>query len=195
MNDPLYPGITADTELLILCCQARLLVRWPTGPCGPIVPAGRPRELSLRVGMMGMWRKKTAVSRLGCPVPRIAKVASPREISMLMDAASFGFSRKGKGLVVQEGWRYYLLPYLPESSPVPCWMCVVVAVKEPAKTGAERPQVHYSRLDVAIKEFRRLPNAAAAERDQLLLWVAWDAAKGARRVSANSASLNDVTNT
>lgn len=129
--------------------------------------------------MRRLWRKGTASSRFGWPVPRIAKAVSPREMSMLVDAAkSSGFSRKGKGLAIQKDWRYFLLPYLQEPSPAPCWMCVVVAVKKSTKTtDAERVEPYYSRLDVAIEEFRRLPNAAVSDRDQLLHWVLWDAAK------------------
>jgi hypothetical protein len=120
-----------------------------------------------------------ARSRFGWPVPRIAKAASPREMSILIETANCsGFSRKGEGLTVQKGWRYYLLPYLHEASPASCWMCVVVAVEKSTNTtNAGRIELQYSRLDVATKEFRRLPNAALVDRDQLLHWVLWDAAK------------------
>ncbi|MDG4817950.1 hypothetical protein O7628_20895 [Micromonospora sp. WMMD956] len=129
--------------------------------------------------MRRLWREGVIRSRFGWPVPRVAKEVSSREISTLVDAAkSSGLSRKGSGLVVQEGWCYYLLPYLQESSPVPCWMCVVAAVKNPAKaSGVERVELHYSRLDVAIDEFQSLRNAAAVDRDRLLHWVLWDAVK------------------
>lgn len=145
--------------------------------------------------MMRLWRQGTAMSRFGWPVPRIAKAVSPREMSMLLDTAnSSGFSRNGKGVVVQKIWSYYLLPYLYESSPVSCWMCVVVVVKKSTNTtGAKRVELHYARLDVATEEFRRLPNAAAADRDQLLHWVLWDAAKivDDKRDSDNRTRLSD----
>lgn len=142
---------------------------------------------------MRLWRKRMATSRFGWPVPRIAKVASPREISRLIDAAGFGSVRRRKGIPVQEGWRYYFLPYWPEACPVRRWKCVVVAVKEPAENGIERVQLHYSRLELTAEEFQRLPDAAAVERDQLLHFIAWDAAKygGVMRVPEDRASLND----
>jgi hypothetical protein len=128
-----------------------------------------------------VWRGGSVTSRFGWPIPRIAKEASPREMSMFVETAkTSGFSRKGKGLTVQEGWRYYLLPYLQESSPVPCWMCVVVAVgKSVATPGNEQSKLIYSRLDVTIWDFRSLSNASAVDRDQLLHWVLWDAANSA----------------
>jgi hypothetical protein len=114
-------------------------------------------------------------------------VVSPDEITELMAVAtSSGFSRKGVGLEVRGDWRYYLVPYLQEPSPQPCWMCVVVAAKDATRMAdAERPEPRYSRLDVAIEEFQGLPDAAVAERDQLLHWVLWDATKsaGGREVS------------
>lgn len=106
---------------------------------------------------------------------------SPGEISSLVSIAEgAGFSQEGVGLEVREDSRYYLVPYLTEPSPRPCWMCVVVGVKDATTMAdAERPEPHYARLDVATEEFQGFPDAAVAERDQLLHWVLWDAAKGA----------------
>ena len=126
-------------------------------------------------------RAATVRSRFGWPVPQVAKVVSPGEISALVKTAEgAGFSRKGVGLEVREDWRYYLVPYLPEPSPRPCWMCVVVGVMDfTTMADAERPEPRYARLDVATEEFPGFRDAAVAERDQLLHWVLWDAAKGA----------------
>lgn len=130
--------------------------------------------------MLERWRRGRVVrSHFGWPVPRVVKAPSLREISILVQSArSSGFSRKGRGLAIREDLRYYLVPYLRESSPESCWMCVVVAVKEPARAAVlERPELHYSRLDVAMGEFERLSDAAGVSRDELLHWVIWDAAR------------------
>lgn len=129
--------------------------------------------------MKAFWRSRFVRSRLGWPVPRIAKVVSAQELSSLIaDATKSGYSRKAKEVQVRAGTYYYLIPYLLESSPEQCWMCFVIAVANLNKVeSAERAELRYSRLDVAIARFRDLSNASVGQRDQLLHWVLWDAAK------------------
>ena len=126
-----------------------------------------------------LWRWKV-YSWWGWPVPRVVKSPTSRQLRDLIDtAADSGFSRKARGLEVKDGGTYYLVPYLFESTPANCWICIVVAIESRSSPeGGGRPSISYARLDVSIDRYRRLPRASRRQRDQLLHFMAWEAAKG-----------------
>lgn len=102
-----------------------------------------------------------AQSWLGWPVPRRVRIASRARLATLTQAArARGFSRKGESLDLETGRTFLVIPYLPEPSPEPSWMCLVVA--SPHSMNLEpgvRPEPAFARLDVAGADLRSLPVA------------------------------------
>ncbi len=129
----------------------------------------------------GSWRH--AQSWLGWPVPRRVRIASRARLATLTQAArARGFSRKGESPDLETGRTFLVIPYLPEPSPEPSWMCLVVA--SPHSMNLEpgvRPEPAFARLDVAGADLRSLPVARSKVRDQLLHWMAWEAYRGRSR--------------
>ncbi|MER6961599.1 hypothetical protein [Streptomyces sp. NPDC000618] len=126
---------------------------------------------------------KLVQSWLGWPVPAAVRLASPPQLRDLIAAADArGYSRKGRGLDLEAGKTFAIVPYLQESSPEDSWMCLVVSfthsmVLEPGV----RPECDFGRLDIAMADLEKLPPAAPGERDQLLHWMAWEAYRGRDR--------------
>jgi hypothetical protein len=119
-------------------------------------------------------------SWFGWPVPAPVLLATRERVAELVAVATArGFSRKGDGLDLEAGQTFVVIPYLPESSPEPSSMCLVVEF--PHSIDLEngiRPQCSFSRLDVSEEDLKSLPAAKARVRDQLLHWMAWEAYRG-----------------
>lgn len=126
---------------------------------------------------------RRARSWFGWPVPAAVMTASPSRMRELVETArTSGFSRTGKGLDLESGQLFVVIPYLPEPSPVKSWMCLIAAIPHGMELGAgEKPRYEFARLDIAEKDFDSLSPAKAKMRDQLVHWLAWDAYQGRRR--------------
>ena len=129
--------------------------------------------------MRKMWRRKTVLSHWGQPVPQVAKAVSFNDLAKLVEVATIrGYSRVASGLEPQAGWNYFLVPYLPEPSPEPAWICLVVGVENiPAPEGVVGQEIRFARLDVDVSVFEGLGDASVWQRDQLVHWLAWRAAR------------------
>jgi hypothetical protein len=127
---------------------------------------------------MALIRRKTVRSWLGSPVPADPRITSGGELMKLISTAEQrGFSRRGKDLCPREQEIFALLPYLYEGSPEASWMCLVVQVGEWLPPAGSRPDVAFGRLDITLADFDSLRRAKRRQRDQLLHWTAWLAAK------------------
>lgn len=125
-------------------------------------------------------RSRRAESWFGWPVPAAVMTASPSRMRKLVETArTSGFSRTGKGLDLETGQSFVVIPYLPEPSPVKSWICLIVAFPHAMEVRAgEKPRYDFSRLDIAEQDFNSLSPAKAKVRDQLVHWLAWGAYQG-----------------
>ncbi|MES4907123.1 MULTISPECIES: hypothetical protein [unclassified Streptomyces] len=127
-------------------------------------------------------RGRTVESGLGWPVPAAVRTASRSRMRELVDIARANYSRKGVGLDLEAGESFVVIPYLPESSPVKSWMCLVVAFPHPMELPyGERPRCEFARLDIAEADFASLPAAKGKVRDQFVHWMAWEAYQARRK--------------
>ncbi|NUS87938.1 MAG: hypothetical protein HOY75_35855 [Streptomyces sp.] len=128
-------------------------------------------------------RARSVPSWFGWPVPAAVRTASPSRVRELVETAkTSGFSRTGKGLDLEAGQVFVVIPYLPEPSPVKSWMCLIAAFPHAMELEAgENPRCEFARLDIAKADFASLPAAKAKVRDQLLHWMAWEAYRGRRK--------------
>ncbi|MBH5336703.1 hypothetical protein IHE55_18770 [Streptomyces pactum] len=120
---------------------------------------------------------RTVQSALGWPVQSAVMMATPEKMSALIKTASeSGFSRKGKGLNPQKGHTFAIIPYAPEPTPIPSWMCLVIEFQHGMQLdNGIRPKFHFGRLDISKKDIKDLPSAKRRTRDQILHWMAWQA--------------------
>lgn len=120
----------------------------------------------------------------GWPVRKVALVRSPEKMRELVATArESGFSRTANGIDLETAVTFAIFPYLPESSPVESWICLVASFNHPVESmGGKRPQVGYSRLDIASSDFENLPMARRKVRDQLLHWMVMEASRSRRSV-------------
>ncbi|MGX7671346.1 hypothetical protein [Plantactinospora sp. DSM 117369] len=114
----------------------------------------------------------------GWPVPGRVLIASPKEMERLVRAAEVSnYSRKGARTDLDRAVVHVVVPYLPEPTPTPGWMCLVISFRHPIldRPIGERPDFAFAKLDIAETELRGLKVASPTCRDQLLHWLAWRA--------------------
>lgn len=117
-------------------------------------------------------------SWLGWPVPAELRVVSGDELtSLARTAEKRGFSRRATHIRPRGDDTISLLPYLYEGSPEASWTCLVIHVGDWRPPAGSRPEVTFDRLDIALVDFRSLRRARRRQRDQLLHWTAWLAAR------------------
>ncbi|MEU4482709.1 hypothetical protein AB0F68_32350 [Micromonospora sp. NPDC023966] len=120
----------------------------------------------------------TVRSRWGLPVPAVARVLTAAQLRELVETElASGFGRRVRDLPVESDLEYLLFPHSPEMSPVPSWKCVVIVLPAGGVLvrGSGR-KIRYGHLDVSVEELRRLPRASRRRRDEMLHWLAYEAA-------------------
>lgn len=128
-----------------------------------------------------MLGRSTSGSWFGMQVPAAARLARQSELAELITyARQAGFSRTARGISPVASEEYVLVPYLFEGTPAPAWICLVIGV--PAGLPSEligRPALSFARLDISLRDFKRLRRLRRRESDQLFHWVVWMASRGA----------------
>ncbi|MGW4499335.1 hypothetical protein ACWENR_12085 [Micromonospora sp. NPDC004336] len=122
---------------------------------------------------------RTVRSWWGWPVPATVRTVTATRLQELIGTAVVnGFSRRARGVPVEQDLEYVLFPQLPELTPSPCWICTVVAVPAAgALVDGHRGEIRYGRLDVSVEDFRRLPRVRRHRREELLHWLAYAASR------------------
>lgn len=113
-------------------------------------------------------------------MPATARLVDRAKLEgLIANAERTGFSRTAKGITPDESRHYIVMPYLLESNPAPVWICMVIGVPAALVIDvAERPHLSFARLDISLRDFRKLRRLRRWESDQLLHWLSWEASKG-----------------